>query len=348
MIYKKEILVDNFPGVYAVGSIMINHRLHYVAASENREGKMYLVDSHSGQPFELKGGAGGVMGILAAPEKERMIGIEGFYPVFDSDKAKLVTFDVEKGDENEYQIGKRLMEIKMPYIHRIGFLREPDGIYVAAGNLCGKKSFTEDWSSPGMMKIGKYTMGIVKSFEVIQDGIYKHHAMYIKENENGFDDLYYGGSDGVFQTIRRNERWISRKLIDIPVSDIVSEDIDGDGKNELVVIEEFHGDRTVIFKDCGNGFERRMEIPMNFGHVLWYGKILGKPALLLGNRGGGQRLVLYRFSSDEKGKIYMKEETVIDEGQAPAQITVINSMEESDIIAANHGVGQLVRYRLTK
>ena len=42
---EKEILMEQIPGLYAVGEILLDKELYYAAASENRGGGLYLVHS---------------------------------------------------------------------------------------------------------------------------------------------------------------------------------------------------------------------------------------------------------------------------------------------------------------
>lgn len=59
------------------------------------------------------------------------------------------------------------------------------------------------------------------------------------------------------------------------------------------------------------------------------------------------QLSLYRFNPnrEEENRLSVRSETVIDKGQAPAQIIVNEWKDSTEIIAANHGGAQLVRYR---
>ena len=128
---------------------------------------------------------------------------------------------------------------------------------------------------------------------------------------------------------------------------MILSDLDGDGMDEIAIIEGFHGDKAVIFKQGAGGYERALELPLDFGHVLWGGSFLGEPGLITGSRGGGMQLSLYRFNPnrEEENRLSVRSETVIDKGQAPAQIIVNEWKDSAEIIAANHGVAQLVRYR---
>lgn len=349
MCVKKEMLLDQMPGLYAVGLIFLGEELYYAAASENRDGKVFLIHSKTKKVSEICGGRGGVMAILESVEDSSIFCIEEFYPVFDSATARVAKIKLKEG-EHGWHTEKRWVVAEIPYVHRIAKLREEDGDFIAAGRLCEKKSFSDDWSEPGSMEIGRYDpdSGIFKP-ERVQDGIFKHHAMFVKKNQAGYDDLYYGGSEGAFLTVRKNGRWETKKLLDAEVSDLICFDLDGDGNDEIAIIEGFHGNKVKIYKeknagDTKGGYEPVLELPLDFGHVLWGGDFLGEPGMITGSRGGKKELLLYRFAfNDEKG-LCVSEKTIIDEGQAPAQICVNQTGERAEIVAANHGAAQLVRY----
>lgn len=341
---EKEILIEREAGLYAVGELVLDGEQYYAAASENRDGKVFLIHAATKTVSEIKGGRGGVMAVLGASGERAMFCIEEFYPVFDSATAKIIKVTLERTGDG-WAAAERKVVAEVPYVHRIAQLTEEDGSFIAAGKLCSKKDFTEDWSTAGSMEIGRYDpeKGVL-SFERVQGDIFKHHAMFVKKNAEGFDDLYYGGSGGAYRTTRRNGQWVTEQLLSLPVSDLVCLDLDGDGVDEIAVIEEFHGNKAVIFKLDGTRYERALELPLEFGHVLWGGCLLGRPGLITGSRGGTKKLLLYRFGLSSDGTLHISSETEMDEGQAPAQIAVIDAGSTADIVAANHGAAQLMRY----
>lgn len=346
--YSKKKLIKDMPGLYAVAEITLDGKVFYAAASENRNGKVYIVEATTGKATEINGGLGGVMAILDIKEENAILFIEEFYPVFDSAAAKIVKVNLAFDGEN-YFAAKRQILAKVPYVHRIGLLKEEDGVYLAAGKLCKSKSSQDDWSTSGTMEIGKYISGNTGvEMQKIYDGVTKHHAMFISKNRNGYDDLYFGGSQGVFTARYQNKKWQTEQLLDVPTSDIVYLDLDGDGKEELAIIEEFHGNKATIFKDMGKGMERVVEIPLEFGHVLWGGSFLGRPALITGSRAGEKGLNQYYFGCNSFGETIIESRTIIDEGQAPAQIFVIEEQNGAAVIAANHGAGSMAEYRCNK
>ena len=191
---EKEILMEQIPGLYAVGEILLDKELYYAAASENRGGGLYLVHSMTKEISELQGCQGGVMAVLGAAQERAILCIEEFYPVFDSAGAKIVKAELERTGKG-WAASRRKTVAEVPYVHRIAQLTEEDGNFIAAGKLCKHKDCSDDWSTSGSMEIGRYEPEEgVSSFERVRDGIYKHHAMFIRKNESGYDDLYYGGS----------------------------------------------------------------------------------------------------------------------------------------------------------
>ena len=93
---EKEILMEQIPGLYAVGEILLDKELYYAAASENRGGGLYLVHSMTKEISELQGCQGGVMAVLGAAQERAILCIEEFYPVFDSAGAKIVKAELER------------------------------------------------------------------------------------------------------------------------------------------------------------------------------------------------------------------------------------------------------------
>lgn len=83
-----------------------------------------------------------------------MLSIEEFYPVFNSASAKIIKTELHR-QGGSIKVKKHVLA-EVPYVHRISLLREADGLYLAAGILCRQKACSDDWSTPGSLKIGKY------------------------------------------------------------------------------------------------------------------------------------------------------------------------------------------------
>jgi len=340
---KKKVLLDALPGLYAVGGVEVGGKLYYAASSENRQGEMFLVDSETDQVFPLPGSPGGVMSLVDAAGEDAMFSIEEFYPVFDSAQAKIVKIGLKR-EGDRVEVTRRVLT-DAPYVHRISQLQEEDGTFLAAGILCRHKDFQDDWSQAGSMQIGRYSPDADHvQLETVYEGVFKHHAMFVRKNQAGYDDLYFGGTEGCFRTVRRDGQWVTERILDVPTSDIVVWDLDGDGVDELAIIEQFHGDNAAVFRKTADGYVRQLDLPLTFGHVLWGGEFLGRPGLIAGSRGGDKSMYLYRLGRDGGGALTVEQKTELDAGQAAAQIVAVSGPDRARVVAANHGAGQLVRY----
>ena len=214
---RKSELVKDVPGLYAVTDVTLDGKEYYAAASENRGGKVYLVDPVTQKATELFGGQGGVMAILDVKGENAVLFIEEFYPVFDSATAKVIKADLQKKDDG-YEVSKRTVLAEVPYVHRISLLQEKDGVYLAAGKLCKSKTNQDDWSTSGTMEIGKYDPSKDKvEMRQIYDGVTKHHAMFVAKNKEGFDDLYFGGTEGVFRATCKDGEWNVEHLLNVHI-----------------------------------------------------------------------------------------------------------------------------------
>lgn len=151
---KKTILADGIPFLYAAAQVMVDGRRYYVVSSENPGGKALLIDAETEECFLLPDGPGGVMTFIQAPGESAMLSIEEFYPVFNSASAKIIKTELHR-QGGSIKVKKHVLA-EVPYVHRISLLREADGLYLAAGILCRQKACSDDWSTPGSLKIGKY------------------------------------------------------------------------------------------------------------------------------------------------------------------------------------------------
>lgn len=341
---EKKVLAKDVPFLYAVGLAEIDGRPCYITSSENRGGQAFVVDCETEERFPLPEGPGGVMTFVPAAGESAVLSIEGFFPVFDSAAARIVKITLHRRG-NGVTAEKRVLA-DAPYVHRIAQLREEDGMYLAAGLLCRHKARSDDWSTPGSLQIAPYRADADRlALETVYDGVFKHHAMQVRKNAAGYDDLYFGGTEGCFRTVRRNGTWVTERILDVPTSDIALLDLDGDGREELAIIEGFHGNNVAVFKEDGSGeYRRALDLPDAFGHVLWTGTLLGAPALIVGSRAEARELTLYRLRAAANGALEVARQTELDRGGAPAQILVRE--DENVLLTTNHDTGELVKYSL--
>lgn len=333
---QKNILCK-IPKVYAVTSIDLDDKLYYIGASEEKNGKCFLVDSDNFKTHLLWDNPGGVMALVPIKkENGSIISIEKFYPVFKSEEScitKIVLYE-----ENNKVLCTKEKLCNLPFVHRICIINENELI---ASTLCGTKAFTDDWSIPGGIYTGKYEIEKEIKMNNIYQGLSKNHGMFLKK-----DSVFVSSHEGVFKLDKNSKnKWNISKLIDAETSDIFLYDIDDDGNDELIAIQGFHGNTISIYKYYNNSYKCIQKLPLNFGHVLWAGKILNKNCILGGSRSGEKDLSIYWVTKYNDCQIKFEKE-IIEKNIGPAQISIINYKNKTDILSANHASGELVLYSI--
>lgn len=345
MAASKKILINDMPGLYAVATVTLGGEPYYAAASEQKNGLLAVVNCATDEVHWIEGGKGGVMGLMNSVKENRLLSIEEFYPGFDAPHSRIVEIALEMKDGKWHTASRRELA-EVPYLHRLALIRESDGWYLAAGKLTTGKDFTDDWSRGGTLEMLAFDGEQVTGRETVHEGLFKHHAM-LTERTPGGDILYFGGTEGTYSAVRENGRWKIERLLDVPTSEIVYEDLDGDGDRELAVVEEFHGDKLAIFKRWGDeGFERVLEYPLKLGHVLWGGTLAGKTCLVSGSREGDRELTIRTFKTGSDGEMALAEETTLEEGGGPSQVSVRDLGDGGEILVSNYALAQLAKFTL--
>lgn len=340
----EKVHLADLPLVYAVTAITISGKDYFLAASE-LEGKgaqCLLLDPVSGRKEVIWDAPGGVMSLIPVPgEDGAFLSIEEFYPVFKSENASIHKTALHIS-EDHVQIEKKLL-YRLPFTHRITLLQEPDGMYLAAANLCRSKQYTDDWSDPGGVHIGLY--GDQIELTQILGGMSKNHGMYTQPTENG-DVLWIGAHEGMTRYWRENGQWQHTFVVRNEISDMWVADIDGDGEEEVAVIQGFHGDTASVLKCVDGTYRSVADLPITFGHVVWAGQLLGQNYVITASRGGDMALKLHRVIAADGGLTF--ETQVAENGVGSTQIAVIHGKDYEWICSANHETGTVDMYVLTE
>ena len=345
---KKRVLAK-LEMVYAVSSMTIENKLYLIAATE-KKGKCLLFSPPDWKKSEIWQEPGGTMSIVPFKKTAGFFAIQKFYPVFKSEEARIVYvrpgIDIAKNWDVKI-IGN------LPYVHRIELINSNKENFLIASTLCQEKKFVDDWSMPGAVFIYKITDDFQDKFadnwkpEIILNGITKNHGMYVNNYDNK-KVILISGKEGVFEIKVPGypwEKWQSGLAIKEEVSDLCMFDIDGDGKKELITIKPFHGDTVAIYKNIKKTWQIVYRDKINFGHVVWGGKILGESCIILSNRGGNKELKILRL---KKIKPLIFDEEIIDEGVGATQISTIEESNTFKIISANHSMNEVVLYEIDK
>lgn len=330
--------------VYAVNTIDIDGQIHLLTATEDK-GKCLLLSPPDWNASVIWEAPGGTMNVLQYPNKEAILSIQKFFPIFDSQDACIMLSEIDKDKTRPWNTHKLA---DLPYVHRIGAVAIGRSVFVVAATLCRSKKFVEDWSQPGSVYIGKVNEETSTiDFKEIISCVTKNHGMHISEISNK-KTILTSSEKGVYATYIPNDKngeWISELIIDRGVSDIYTIDIDNDGDLELAAIEPFHGDIFSIYKQKEGVWEKIYQHRISFGHVVWGGKILGEPCIILGTRSGAKELeILQPIINNNKIKF---KSTVIDSNIGPTQIKLFEQEGKTLVLSANHFAGKVSLYEIT-
>ncbi len=331
--------------IYAVSRLVIGG-LEHIAAAPEGHGRSVLLRPPDWEISTLLDGPGGVMCFEPIPGQERsLLMIERFFPVFEAQQAGIVRA-AAAGDPTTPWTDKRVLDL--PYVHRLRAAQVAGRPFLVAATVSGPaKKNPEDWSQPGAVYAGRIPEGASSDWEIrpLLEGLYQNHGL-ISVEYSGEPSLLVGCRNGLFRIVipqQPESDWPVEKLLDRAVSDMQLFDLDGDGTQELVTIEPFHGNRLAVYRRPKNSWQPVYEAELEFGHVVWCGTILGRPAIIAGSRAGNMGLSLYLPLED---MVKRMEQIELDHGVEPTQVEVLHRQEHELVFSANHGTGELALYRL--
>lgn len=338
----KKTLIGNMEFPYAITTYEEGGR-KLVACGTETSGGCISFDAKTGEVLDtLWTGPGGTMTIRHISDGE-FLATHRFFKRFQA-QAAVVSAVTREADGS----WSRTEVLKLPYLHRFCVLDVGNEKWLLGGTLCDGKASFEDWSQPGGVYVGRIPDNIKEPIEVkcIYHGIRKNHGMFCGLH-NGRQVAMVTGCEGAFEVIPPDNgdgAWLVKKLLDTEISDIRAYDIDGDGKDELITIEGFHGDRLRVYHESGDGFKLMYEYPIAFGHGLWCGEMLGRRAILIGYKNANGALVALQPKDAE---VFTMDIAVIDELEQTANIDVYESDGVFRIYAAC-SVGDILMYELTE
>ena len=183
------------------------------------------------------------------------------------------------------------------------------------------------------------------SLKIVAGGMTRNHGYWRVQNPD-FTSALTSCDQGVFEVLPpeiRGEDWIVRHILDRPVSDIALCDIDGDGVPELAAIEPFHGAEFNVYRRTVEGYTPVYGYPgsLEFCHVVWGGRLRGRPVFIGGCRGGDRELFLLRW---ENGSFTTE---TIESGMGPANVAVVNGDDYDLLLVANHEIGEAALFVVT-
>jgi hypothetical protein len=141
------------------------------------------------------------------------------------------------------------------------------------------------------------------------------------------------------------EEWKRAVISERESSDVFAADIDGDGAQEILSIEPWHGNELVLYRcDDGNWQRTMLDDRLNRGHALCAVDIDddGLVEIIAGYNGEGTSLHLYR---NVKGG--WRRESIDEGGLGVGQLKVVDLDGDGrlDIVAGGLSTGNLKWYR---
>ena len=335
----KEVVYPYAVGVYACGG-----REKVVTATE-LDGPCTAFWADTLEQEVMWEGHGGTMNTCQLNDRGVFLAIQPFYKGFNSREARIVR--VEKTAAGWVQS----TVAALPFVHRFAVADAGEAKFLICCILCRDKACKTDWSQPGCVKIARLPEDPAQApvFTTLIDGIHRNHGLFTGTLD-GKPCALVTGDEGVFRIdipSAADGAWQYEKLIDRPVSDATVYDLDGDGRDEIVTIEPFHGGKVVVNTRTAEGWTPVYQYPVDFGHAIWSGEFLGGPAFLIGYRAANAALLLFRLREKYENE-WMMDVTVLDEHEGPTNVAVVHETERERVFACNGAKNRIVLYDVTR
>lgn len=340
-------VIDNLNKCYAVAEFDYDGERHLISAAEKTD-PCYIYDLGGSKVGTLWEGPGGVMTLcqypLTAENDPVLLATQKFYSPNDSAKAKIVYYTRENGEWTCHVLAD------LPFVHRFGIVERGGNYYLVACTLKSAHAFKDDWTCPGRIWVAElpedirtYNEENLLEFSPLVSGLYKNHG-FCRCEEDGYSFVLVGTQNGVYKVTPPSEKggeWTAECILDVPASDMLYQDYDGDGKRELLVLSPFHGDTLTIYKDSGAGFAPvyECEKKLPFLHAIWGANIQGKEYAFIGNRQEDREL--FAVYCDEK---YVMD--ILDTGAGPANCMYYKDGDKDMLIASNRETDEVALYQL--
>ena len=329
---KKSIL--EIQSVYTANAFLIDG-VPYVGAGSETTPAVYVHDLQAGTSCFVNGCPGGVMSFVPAPgHPDLFYSIMGLFPPFVGMEAGVF---MHRRTGETWETAKAMA---LPFAHRCDILEKEGRSWLFAASCSKFKENPADWSQSGELYVIPLDTetGLPGTPELVYDKIWRHHGM-LKARVHGDDTLLFSGAEGVFYMVRENGAWKTCRLFDHEVSEFGLLDLDGDGADELVTIEPFHGNTLNVYKNAGGSWEKLYTDELWFGHGLSCGMFRGEPVIVVGNRRGPLTLNLYRRLPDGR---FAKE--ILEEQAGPTQTQVFTADGRDYILSANQLKNEVALY----
>ncbi len=333
---KKKIIL-NIESVYTANAFSIGSEM-YIAAGSETIPEVYLYNLASGVSNFVTGCPGGVMSFIPVPgSPDLFFSIMGLFPPFIGAEAGLFMHS-RLGEKWETQ-----KAMDLPFAHRCEILHRNGKNYLFAASVSKHKENPADWSKPGEMYLFRLNNDIrlpIKP-ELIDNSLTRNHGM-LRTKIDGIETLCISGAEGIFYFEQLpGDKWVKKTLFEKEVSEFGFIDMDGDGREELITIEPFHGETLNVYKRNGSEWELKFSDTLSFGHGLSCGFFQNEPVIVVGNRRGSFTLDLFKVI-DFAGGNFSRE--VLEQDAGPTQTQVFKANNTDYILSANQKKNEVALY----
>lgn len=340
---KKQVVLD-LPMSYAISFLHTPEGTLGVCASEGLGGCFTFPAGDLAPVRPVWTDAGGCMSISQLEPDGTFLAVQNFFKGFNAKQGCIV-----RSSPNGAGGWDTEPFLTLPYLHRFDVAEAGGRKFLIACTLCQNKEYKEDWSTPGTVYIGELAPGgrPPERLEPLIPALTKNHGFY-RGRHNGREVFLVAGMEGLYEIPipAGGEGWTAVRLLEREISDAAVVDLDGDGVEELVTIEGFHGGHIAVNKLEDGVWREVYRYPAPFAHVVWGGDVLGRPALILAYRDDNGALMLLR-KSERTGAYYM-DHFLIDELVSPTNLAVDSRPDQCLIYASCGRTQQVVRYTLTR
>jgi hypothetical protein len=339
----KKYSISSLTMPYPLGTLVRNGERCVVAATEDH-GPIMIARPPYQEAMEMVPGPGGCMALVADEEQPgTLYAIMGCFIGYKFQSGGIYRIGPEPGNPAEKVIG-------LPFAHRIDLVDRGGTRYLIAATLAADKSEPSDWSRPGTLYASRVPRraGEAWNFVPVLEGIHRNHGLLVSRFM-GRRSVLVSGTEGLFAADLEasGDDWSFRQVMSREISEIAVSDVDGDGKDELITIEPFHGNSVRVYKLASGQWRKAWEAELDFGHCLLAEKINGIQSILVSNRGGSRDLLLFQFDGHAaRGAAGVAEPLrhVVDPGAGAANMLVMRHNGVDHIFATNQAAGEIVCY----
>jgi len=321
---------------YAIGMLGTGPDSNVVCATEDH-GPAVLIEPPYRQARTLMPGPGGCMALV--PDMERPGDLYAIMGCF-------LGYKFQGGGVYRLRGGGTAVRVlDLPFAHRIGLVTRGESRYLLAASLAEDKKGAADWSRPGAVYAAVLDGddGALKlTAQPVLAGIHKNHG-FVQADFEGRRTLLIGAAEGLFAVDLEasGREWSSRLVLPQEISEMAVFDLDGDGAEELVTIEPFHGSALRAYRRTTGGWHAFWETELDFGHCVLAGMFNGRRSVIASSRAGSRSLLMFQFGAGEPTR---PRKIVVEEGAGAANMLVLPRPGGDLLFAANQAEGEIAVY----